>query len=93
MDELKLRLDREYDGLLQSFAKELEKLQMKQHSEMDQKSKLNAVHERKLHKHILQQHDEEMRMTQQQHKREYKTSKEKVKSVSLLILERAYFRT
>lgn len=86
MDEHKLRLDREYEALLQSFAKELEKLQMKQHNEMDQKTKANMSHEKKLYKHIMQQHDEEMRTYQQQHKKEYKQSKEKVRTVSSLFL-------
>ncbi|XP_055328505.1 serine/threonine-protein kinase TAO1-like [Paramacrobiotus metropolitanus] len=80
MEEHRVRLDREYEALLQSFAKELEKLQLKQHHEMEQKAKANIINEKKLYKHILQQHDEEMRTYQQQHKREYKQSKEKVRT-------------
>ncbi|GAV05538.1 hypothetical protein RvY_15656 [Ramazzottius varieornatus] len=79
MDAHKMRLDREYEALLQTFAKELEKLQMKQHSEMDQRTKSNMLHERKLYKNIMQQHDEQLRMCQLQHKKEYKQSKDKVR--------------
>ena len=88
MDSHKVRLDREYEALLQTFAKELEKLQLKQHSEMDQRTKSNMLHERKLYKNIMQQHDEQMRMCQLQHKKDYKQSKDKVRVVSDSFIER-----
>ena len=79
MDDHKAKLDKEYEGLLLSFGKELEKLQIKQQQELEKKVKGNVVNEKRLIKAIQAKQDEETKKFQQLQKSAYKNEKEKYK--------------
>ncbi|OQR66107.1 serine/threonine-protein kinase TAO1-like [Tropilaelaps mercedesae] len=79
MDEHKARLDKEYESLLMTFAKELEKLQLKQQQELEKKLKSNVTNEKRLVKAIQAKQDEESKKFQQLQKSAYKSEKERYK--------------
>jgi len=79
MDGHKQMLDKEYETLLTSFRKELEKLHVKHQQELDRKSKQNQSSEKKLVKEINARHLQERKNFEAQVRREYKQTKERWK--------------
>lgn len=79
MDDHKAKLDKEYETLLVSFGKELEKLQLRQQQELEKKMKGNLSSEKRLSKAIQAKHEEEAKKFQQHQKCTYKNEKERYK--------------
>ncbi|XP_014666654.1 PREDICTED: serine/threonine-protein kinase TAO1-like isoform X2 [Priapulus caudatus] len=76
MNEHKAKLDSEYKNLMHQFYKDLEKLQMKHQMELEKRIKQNQALEKKLHKQIMCQQDEDIKRFLQCQKREYKIKKD-----------------
>jgi thousand and one amino acid protein kinase len=79
LEEHKQKLDKEYETMIGLCNKDLEKLQVKHQSELEQESKLNIACEKRLNRAIQQQQDETMKRFVQNQKNEYKYIKERLK--------------
>jgi len=79
MENHKQMLDKEYETLLTSFRKELEKLHVKHQQDLDRKLKQNSTSEKKLSKEINTRHAQERKSFETQIRREYKQTKERWK--------------
>lgn len=79
MENHKQMLDKEYETLLTSFRKELEKLHIKHQQELERKLKQNMSSEKKLTKEINARHLQERKNFELQVRREYKQTKERWK--------------
>ncbi|XP_046455559.1 serine/threonine-protein kinase Tao-like [Daphnia pulex] len=79
MEGHKQMLDKEYETLLTSFRKELEKLHVKHQQELERKLKQNLTGEKKLTKEINARHLLERKNFETQVRREYKQTKERWK--------------
>ena len=79
MEGHKGALDKEYDMLLHNFTKELEKLAMKHHQELERRIKQNTNNEKKLFKEISQKQDGDRKAFDVHRKKEYKANKERWK--------------
>ncbi|CAG0883492.1 unnamed protein product [Cyprideis torosa] len=79
MENHKTSLDKEYENLLQQFAKDLDKLQVKHQGELEKRKKANAACERKLRKDITTRQDAQKKNFSLQTRRDLKLSKERKK--------------
>ncbi|XP_018334678.1 serine/threonine-protein kinase Tao isoform X2 [Agrilus planipennis] len=79
MESHKIQLDKEYEFLLQTFSKDLEKLQLKHQQELERKLKQNQVGEKKLTKDIMTRQDLDRKAFDAHRKKEYKANKERWK--------------
>lgn len=79
IEEHKQKLDKEYEALLQTFARELQANQAKHQKELERKLKSNVYQERKLNKALIQENEEELKRYRSELHNEYKEFKEKIK--------------
>ena len=79
IEEHKQKLDKEYEALLQTFARELQANQSKHQKELERKLKSNVYQEKKLNKALIQENDEELKRYRNQLHNEYKEFKERIK--------------
>ncbi|CAH0549266.1 unnamed protein product [Brassicogethes aeneus] len=79
MEAHKNQLDKEYENLLLSFSKDLERLQVKHSQEMERKTKQKIVGEKKLVKDISTRQDLDRKAFEANRKKEYKANKERWK--------------
>ncbi|CAH1801950.1 unnamed protein product [Owenia fusiformis] len=75
MDEHKLKLDREYETLMQNFNRDLEKLRLKHQQEQDRKKRHTDAEERKLQKQFQERQSKELKEFQEKQAKQYKLSK------------------
>jgi len=81
MDELRLRLEKEYDARLAGYAREDELDAQRQMRERERAQKNTALLESKKRKHITQMQELEMKQFRQQQKNEYLAGKERLRKV------------
>ncbi|KAF2882457.1 hypothetical protein ILUMI_23682 [Ignelater luminosus] len=79
MESHKNQLDKEYEILLQTFSRDLEKLQVKHQQELERKLKQNQVGEKKLVKDITSRQELDRKAFDAHRKKEYKANKERWK--------------
>lgn len=79
MEGHKSVLDKEYDSLLHNFTKELEKISVKHHQELERRMKQNNVAEKKLAKEIAMRQEGDRKAFDTHRKKEYKANKERWK--------------
>lgn len=79
IEEHKLKLDKEYEALLQSFVRELQVTQARHQKELERKLKSNLYQEKKLNKALNQENDEELKQCRANLHKEYKELKENMK--------------
>ena len=79
MEAHKTVLDKEYETLLQTFSKELERLQTKHQADLDRRVKHNLAAEKRLSKDIVGRQEADRKAFDTQKKKEYKASKERWK--------------
>ena len=79
MEQHKAALDKEYDALLTNFTRELERLAVKHHQELERRVKQNNAAEKKLAKEIALKQDNERKLFDTKKKKEYKANKERWK--------------
>lgn len=79
MESHKNQLDKEYEILLQTFSRDLEKLQVRHQQELERKLKQNQVGEKKLGKDITSRQELDKKAFDSQRKKEYKANKERWK--------------
>ncbi|XP_044738703.1 serine/threonine-protein kinase Tao [Chrysoperla carnea] len=79
MEQHKSQLDKEYEALLQTFSRELERLQVRHTQDLDRKVKQNHTAEKKLYKDISVRQEAERKNFEVQRKKEYKANKERWK--------------
>lgn len=79
MEGHKNQLDKEYEMLLQTFSRDLEKLQVRHQQELERKFKQNQVGEKKLGKDISSRQELDRKAFDAHRKKEYKANKERWK--------------
>lgn len=79
MESHKNQLDKEYDLLLLTFSRDLEKLQLKQQQELEKRSRMNTMAEKKLVKEITNRQEMDRKAFEVHRKKEYKANKERWK--------------
>ncbi|KAK5638578.1 hypothetical protein RI129_012873 [Pyrocoelia pectoralis] len=79
MEGHKNQLDKEYEMLLQTFSRDLEKLQVRHQQELERKLKQNQVGEKKLGKDISSRQELDRKAFDAHRKKEYKANKERWK--------------
>lgn len=79
IEDLKQKLDKEYEALLQTFTRELQANQAKHQKELERKLKSNVYQEKKLNKTLIQENEEELKRYRTQLHNEYKEFKERIK--------------
>lgn len=79
MEAHKSQLDKEYEVLLQTFSRELDKLQVRHAQELERKLKQNQASEKKLIKDITLRQEAERKNFEAQRKKDYKANKERWK--------------
>ncbi|XP_077288263.1 serine/threonine-protein kinase Tao [Arctopsyche grandis] len=79
MEAHKTQLDREYEALLQTFSRDLERLHIKHQQDLERKAKQNQAAEKKLLKDIGGRQEQDRKAFDAHRKREYKTNKERWK--------------
>lgn len=79
MEQHKGALDKEYDGLLTNFTRELERQEVKHQQELERRVKQNNGAEKKLSKEIALKQDNERKLFDMKKKKEYKANKERWK--------------
>lgn len=79
MESHKNQLEKEYDALLQSFSRDLERLNIKHAQELERKSKQNISLEKKLMKDIMSRQELDRKAFDAHRKKEYKANKERWK--------------
>lgn len=79
MEAHKNQLDKEYEGLLLYFSKELERIQCKHNQELERAQKQAVAVEKKLYKDITMRHETDKKAFDAARKREYKANKERCK--------------
>lgn len=83
MDEHKQRLDREYEGLLQSQSRELDALMQRHQKERDKQVRNMSAIETRRRRQIQQQQDADMKVYLSQQKKDYTQMKENVRKVNV----------
>ena len=86
MEELRLRLEKEYDARLAGYAREDELDAQRQTRERERAQKNSALLESKKRKHIIQIQELEMKQFRQQQKNEYLAGKERLRKVSVCFI-------
>lgn len=79
MEDLKRKLDKEYDVCVQTNAKDLEKLLQKHQWESEKKNKQDLVEEKRERKTQAQANDAEMKVFQSKQKKDYKHHRDQKK--------------
>lgn len=79
MEDLKRKLDKEYDVCIQTNAKDLEKLLQKHQWESEKKNKQDLVEEKRERKTQAQANDAEMKVFQSKQKKDYKHHRDQKK--------------
>ncbi|KAF5296307.1 hypothetical protein FQA39_LY12524 [Lamprigera yunnana] len=79
MESHKNQLDKEYEMLLQTFSRDLEKLQVRHQQELERKLKQNQIGEKKLGKDISSRQELDKKAFDVHRKKEYKANKERWK--------------
>lgn len=79
MEAHKSNLDKEYEVLLQTFSRELERLQARHQQDLERKLKANNAAEKKLQKDIVARQENDKKAFDTHRKKEYKANKERWK--------------
>jgi len=83
MEELRLRLEKEYDARVLGFSREDDADTQRQARERERAQKNTTLLDAKKRRHIIQMHEAEMKQLKQQQKTEYNASKEQLRKVCI----------